>query len=327
VDAPISDTIIDQGLYAVRVMWDNGVAHRDLKPANLLVRGDNLFVIDCGFAEMRPSPWRQAVDLANMMLSLALKSTSQRVYDRAVELFSPDDIAEAFAATAGVTIPSQLRELLQQDERPLIDEFRALAPARPPIRVQHWSPRRVALIATTTIAAIALVWGALSAFVWQDRGRIDTPFCSSRAELYLVAQSVESARNVPCARSLPIGWRVTLSRADHHGSRMRFAGRDRTVTLAFASTCPSRRENRTVEHLDVPGEDAPLTQVTSAAPRAEYAAALDGACATVTVESTDASRRSASAVTDDLERLVQWVPRVFLDAALEASTRGRAHHV
>ena len=55
-------------------MWEIGLAHRDIKPANLLVRDGTLFVIDTAFAEVRPSPWRQAVDLANMMLVLGLRT-------------------------------------------------------------------------------------------------------------------------------------------------------------------------------------------------------------------------------------------------------------
>ena len=90
-------------------MWEIGLAHRDIKPANLMVRDGTLFVIDTAFAEVRPSPWRQAVDLANMMLVLGLRTDAERVYQRARRQFSDEEIAEAFAATRGLTMPSQLR--------------------------------------------------------------------------------------------------------------------------------------------------------------------------------------------------------------------------
>jgi membrane-associated phospholipid phosphatase len=64
----------EDGLSVIRKLWDAGLAHRDIKPANLLVRNDQLLLIDVAFAEARPTPWRQAVDLANMMLCLALRS-------------------------------------------------------------------------------------------------------------------------------------------------------------------------------------------------------------------------------------------------------------
>ncbi|MET0911311.1 MAG: phosphatase PAP2 family protein, partial [Ilumatobacteraceae bacterium] len=131
-DAEVDDTIIDEGLQIVRRMWDTGLAHRDIKPANLLVRDGHLAVIDVAFAQVRPSPWREAVDLANMMLVLAVRTDAQRVYDRAVRVFTPDEIAEAFAAAHSVASPTQLRVALKKDGRDLLARFRALAPHRRP---------------------------------------------------------------------------------------------------------------------------------------------------------------------------------------------------
>jgi hypothetical protein len=111
----------------------------------VLVRNGHVHLIDVAFGAVRPSPWRQAVDLANMMLVLALGSTPERVYARALLVFEPDEIAEAFAATHGVTVPSQLRALLRADGRDLVTAFRGLAPERPFISIQRWSVRRIAL--------------------------------------------------------------------------------------------------------------------------------------------------------------------------------------
>ena len=151
-DAEVDDRVIDQGLAVIRRMWELGLAHRDIKPANLLVRDGRLVVIDTAFAEVRPSPWRQAVDLANMMLVLALRTDAERVYGRARRQFSDEEIAEAFAATRGLTMPSQLRRLLRQQGRDLHASFLRLLPYRlPPVRIQRWSWRRVAL----TVASLA----------------------------------------------------------------------------------------------------------------------------------------------------------------------------
>jgi hypothetical protein len=128
-------------------------------------------------------------------------------------------------------------------------------------------------------------------------------------------------------RSLPIGWTVTLSRAEHHGSRIHFSGRDRTVTLAFTPTCAPGLSRASRQRLDVPDENALLTTLASSASRTEFQSTLDGACASVTVASNNAAYRSPAAINRDLQRLVRWVPRVFLDAFLEVSTRGRAHRV
>jgi membrane-associated phospholipid phosphatase/tRNA A-37 threonylcarbamoyl transferase component Bud32 len=154
-DADIDDAIIDQGLGVVRRMWEIGVAHRDIKPANLLVCDGRLVVIDTAFAEVRPSPWRQAVDLANMMLVLGLRTDAERVYRRARRQFSDEEIAEAFAATRGLTMPSQLRRLLRQQGRDLHAEFVALLPYQlPPVRIQRWSWRRIGLTLATLIVAL-----------------------------------------------------------------------------------------------------------------------------------------------------------------------------
>ena len=151
----VDDELIDGALANVRLLWDAGIAHRDIKPSNVLVREGQVHLIDVAFAEARPSPWRQAVDLANMMLCLALKSDVESVYKRALLQFTPDDVAEALAATQGVTMPSQLRRALKDDGRDLLGSFRKLAPARPRVAIQRFSLRRIAL--TTGVFAAGLV--------------------------------------------------------------------------------------------------------------------------------------------------------------------------
>ena len=154
-ESEVDDSLIDQGLLIVRQLWDAGLAHRDIKPANLLVREDRLLLIDSAFAEVRPSPWRQAVDLANMMLVLALRTDVQRVYSRARLIFTDDEIAEAFAATRGITMPTQLRRMMRQQGRRLHEEFRQLLPTKPkPIRIQRWSWRRVGLLVAVGVGVV-----------------------------------------------------------------------------------------------------------------------------------------------------------------------------
>ena len=154
-DVEVDEPLIDQGLLLVRRLWEAGLAHRDIKPANLLVRDGRLKLIDSAFAEVRPSPWRQAVDLANMMLVLALRSDAPQVYERALRIFTVDEIAEAFAATRGLTMPSQLRRLIRAHGRDLHQEFRALLPYRPrPIAIQRWSWRRVLLWVSVLFGAL-----------------------------------------------------------------------------------------------------------------------------------------------------------------------------
>ncbi len=156
-DADIDDDLIEHGIRLVRRLWESGLAHRDIKPANLMVGGGKLRLIDVFFVQVRPSPWRQAVDLANMMLVLALRTDPERVYRIALRHFSAEDIAEAFAATRGVASPTQVRTMIRRDGRDLVAAFRALAPPRPPIRIQRWSPRRILLTIWVLFVAFLMV--------------------------------------------------------------------------------------------------------------------------------------------------------------------------
>ena len=157
-EAEIDDSLIDQGLSVVRRMWEIGMAHRDIKPANLLICDGTLFVIDSAFAEVRPSPWRQAVDLANMMLVLALRTDAERVYLRARLQFSDEEIAEAFAATRGLTMPSQLRRMLRAQGRDLHGDFLQLLPYRlPPVRIQRWTWRRLGLTLVSLVGLLLVL--------------------------------------------------------------------------------------------------------------------------------------------------------------------------
>src|SRR6266540_2657467 len=212
-DAEVDDQVIDDGLGIIRRLWDAGLAHRDIKPANLLVRDGRLLLIDVAFVEARPSPWRQAVDLANMMLCLALRSSAERVYRRALRQFSVDEISEGFAAARGLALPSQLRRMLREKGRDLHAEFTRLLPSPPrPIRVQRWSARRVGLWAA--IVALLVLASLHPTAIFDNRVAVRTPLgihsldCTQLEPLWLMAQSVPSASLVPCVRTRVPGWTV-----------------------------------------------------------------------------------------------------------------------
>ncbi len=152
----VTEVVIDDALDIVGSLWEAGLAHRDIKPGNVMIQNGRARLIDVSFAQIRPSPWRQAVDLANMMLVLALGNSPELVYDRARRRFSDDEIAEAFAASRGVTLPSELRRRVRRDGRELLRCFRELAPERRPVAIQRWSLRRVGLTIWVTVVAAAL---------------------------------------------------------------------------------------------------------------------------------------------------------------------------
>jgi hypothetical protein len=186
-------------------MWDNGLSHRDIKPANLMVQNGRLRLIDVFFVQVRPSPWRQAVDLGNMMLVLALRSDPELVYERALTYFTPEELSEAFAATRGVASPTQLRASMKADGRGLLETFRALAPHRKPIGIQRWSVRRVLLIIATFFLLLLTMLMGVALFI-PSRGDVGNANCGTGRTMQLIAQAVPTATKLPCIDDLPLGW-------------------------------------------------------------------------------------------------------------------------
>jgi len=239
--AEVDDAVIDQGLLLIRRLWDAGIAHRDIKPGNLMVRSGELLLIDVAFAQVRPSPWRQAVDLGNMMLVLAVRSSPQRVYRRALAYFTEAELGEAFAATRGVASPTQLRAFMKRDPRDLLGEFRALAPQRPPIALQRWSIQRIALAAAMLgVTAAAVVEGGGAFFPKaQDLG-VSAPTCGTGPSMILSAQAVPSAAMLPCIAALPPGW--SIGGADISSGKVRLwldsdSAGPQAITVTLTATC------------------------------------------------------------------------------------------
>ena len=206
-----------------------------------MLSGRQLMLIDVAFVQVRPSPWRQAIDLGNMMLVLAVRTDPQRVYRRALDYFTAEELAEAFAATRGVASPTQLRAFMKRDPRDLLGEFRALAPARPPIVLQRWSLKRVSLAAgMLLVIAVAATSGVVQTFFPAENIGASAPACGTGHSMILSAQAVPSAALLPCIAELPAGWQVGAAdiasgmaslwlSSDHAGTQ--------AVTVTLTATC------------------------------------------------------------------------------------------
>jgi tRNA A-37 threonylcarbamoyl transferase component Bud32 len=332
-EATVDDALIDDGLRVIRLLWNAGIAHRDIKPANLMVRAGKILVIDVAFAEVRPTPWRQAVDLANMMLCLALRSDAPRVYERALLQFSVDEISEGFAAARGLALPSQLRRSLRADSRNLHSEFVHLLPGSPqPIKVQRWSPRRVLIW-----VALAVVVGMLGLNFMNlvttteatraplDATTIDCAESHSLEALWIQAQSVQTASLVPCVRSLPVGW--TFGQAYANSGRSSFTvDHDRAGNASLEVTLTRQCNTRDATEVadDVSGARRFSTSAPDGAPLDEtWYDVFPGGCTTIRLRSSSPVPQVNTEVTRQAPAIVGYITRHTLASALAKRTDGR----
>jgi tRNA A-37 threonylcarbamoyl transferase component Bud32 len=328
-EAEVTDDVIDEGLLIIRKLWDAGLAHRDIKPANLLVCDGKLLLIDVAFVEVRPTPWRQAVDLANMMLCLALRSSPQQVYQRARRHFSDDEIGEGFAAAHGLALPSQLRHLIRAEGRDLHAEFQTLLPARPRrIGIQRWSLRRIGLLVFTAAALGVLT--KVSSFVLVNNDVTTTTLevgsldCGRPEPLWLEAQSVPSAAAVPCLHPLPPGWTLGSANVRNGWSQLTLdhdrVGARALVVQLTASCDISGAVRRP--------SDAALTRryerpaPASSARGATWYTAFPGGC--ITTRFAPASNALDGFVAEANSTL-GFVTRDSLDQLLDRRSNGRLH--
>jgi tRNA A-37 threonylcarbamoyl transferase component Bud32/membrane-associated phospholipid phosphatase len=326
-EADVDTQVIDDGLGIIRRLWDAGLAHRDIKPANLLVRDHHMLLIDVAFVEARPSPWRQAVDLANMMLCLALRSDAKLVYERALLQFSVEEISEGFAAARGLALPSQLRRMLRAQGRDLHAAFTELLPNPPqPIRIQRWSPQRVGLWAL--IALIVAFVGATVEDNISNNEANRTPLhvgnvsCTHLEPLWLQAQSVPSASMVPCTRILPAGWSLSQVTVNDGRTVLSF-NNDRAgpnaMVVRLSATCDTRGATQVPS--DRPGARR-YVLIQAVEPRflATRFDAFQGGCVT-TRFSAPADRRAE--LTAEATLLLDLTTRQALQQALDRRSDGR----
>jgi tRNA A-37 threonylcarbamoyl transferase component Bud32 len=326
-EAEVSDDTIDDGLGIVRKLWEAGLAHRDIKPANLLVRDGRLLLIDVAFVEARPSPWRQAVDLANMMLCLALRSSAEQVYRRALRQFSVEEISEGFAAARGLALPSQLRRMLRAQGRDLHGEFVRLLPTPPqPIRVQRWSGRRIGLWAV--IVAVLVLLALNPTFIFDNRMAVRTTLgihsldCDQPEPLWLQAQAVPSASLVPCVQARVPGWRVA-DVAVNNGRTVITLDHDRAgsgaAVLRLAAVCDTTGTAEAPSPASGVRRYQRLDRSTGAF-RATWYDQFAGGCLTYRLFSTSDTQGSFAA---ELPRLLGFTSRDALRQALSQRSNGR----
>ncbi len=328
-EAEVDEQIIDDGLGMVRRLWDAGLAHRDIKPANLLVRDGRMQLIDVAFIEARPTPWRQAVDLANMMLCLALRSSPEQVYQRAQLQFNTEEITEGFAAARGLALPSQLRRMLRERGRDLHAEFVRLLPHPPrPIRIQRWSLRRIGLLALVALLGLLVGSNIVENVTHNEAGAtplyIGNLACTDLEPQWLEAQSVPSASLVPCLRSLPAGWSLSNVTVNN-GRSVLTLDNDRAgmgaMVVRLAATCDPAGASPVLS--DQPGTRR-LMLIHDLGPMftATRFDVFPGGCVSTRMTAPVASRAE---VTSEASLILGYTTRQSLQQRLEERSGGRLH--
>jgi hypothetical protein len=264
------------------------------------------------------------------MLCLALRSSPERVYQRALLQFSTEEISEGFAAARGLALPSQLRRMLREQGRDLHAEFLKLLPARPrPIRIQRWSARRVGLLLLVVPLAALLAIGFRSVLVNNDQTttllNVSSLDCDQPESLWLMAQSVPSASLVPCVSSLPAGWRVvnvsegTLPSAARNGWSMftlkkYWVG---SMVVRLSATCAVQRPP------DQPGaQHYEWTDQGPSGRAATWYTVFPGGCVTAQLDWTSAAD---AGLATEARSIIDFTTRQALQQALEQRSGGRLH--
>jgi hypothetical protein len=150
--------------------------------------------------------------------------------------------------------------------------------------------------------------------------------CRSLEPLLVEAQSVPASSDVPCVRSLPIGWTFGLARAGNGRSVIEL-NHDRAgpgaLTLIFTRHCavenarPSSRLNGPVARLQAP----PV--VNRAGFSSTWHDVFDGGCATVTLHAPSMRIATASGLPQQSRLIVGYVSRDRLRQALANRSDGQ----
>ena len=329
-DAVVDDALIDEALHLIRILWDAGLAHRDIKPANLMVRDGHILLIDVAFAELRPTPWRQAVDLANMMLCLALRSsaaTGLRPGTPAVHgrrdvggvRRGPRPGAPVAAAPGAAgrrtrpprRVPPPAARATPAHQGAAVD-----APARRG-RARHGRPRHRCSCSTrpgcsaTTRPPTPRCTSTPSATRWSRCG------CRRRP--------CPPPTSCPCVASLPVGWSFRLLTVNNGRSKITVnhdrAG-SKAIDLRFADSCDVTGATEVVA--DVPGarrfERGPIDGTNTILTWYEV---FPGGCATVRLSSRNGAPEVLEDVTAQAGQVIGFVSRAHLARALDERSDGR----
>ena len=127
------------------------------------------------------------------------------------------------------------------------------------------------MILLTLIVVAASGAFSLSLF-FPSRGDVSTPSCDTNRTMILMAQAVPTAEQLPCIRSLPLGWSLTgatiargratfellvMGGGGGHGTGVQLqlgqGGGSPVVDVTLTPTCPATGDDPAIQTIEIPG--------------------------------------------------------------------------
>ena len=130
-----------------------GIAHRALRPANIVVAEDGPVIVDLGTAEAPAEPRLQAIDRAELLVSLAERVGPERALSSAARVLPPGDLAASAAFLQPLAISAATRKDASKSLlRTLRTDIATITEqeAEPLEQLVRVRPRTLVLIATLT---------------------------------------------------------------------------------------------------------------------------------------------------------------------------------
>jgi hypothetical protein len=184
------------------------------------------------------------------------------------------------------------------------------------------------MLLACALAVLLLAGGSVVAGAADNSNAVRTPInvnalsCTDHEPLWLLAQSVPSASQVPCVRSLPAGW--TLNNVSvNSGLSVVTLDHDRAGTGALVAELTAACDPRGAD--EIGSDQAGVRRYQRADPSVHSTVRFDvfpGGCLTTKLV---APPEHNAQLTADMSEIVGFTTRQTLQQVLEQRSRGRLH--
>jgi glycosyltransferase 2 family protein len=154
----MSDTMLRELWQQVDRLHRAGIAHRSLRAANIVAdRACRPWIVDFSFSELGATQRQMALDVAELLASLASLLGADRAVGGAAAVLGPDDVAAAVPLLQPLALSAGTRRAIARHDG-LLTQTRAAAAAASGRKDQE--PARIQRVRPRTLLAIAAAAGA-----------------------------------------------------------------------------------------------------------------------------------------------------------------------